>query len=205
MRRRDPRLGELSQAELSHQVEGITLVVLHPAVAPVEPRRAGQMNLRTMVDQQVDQPVVAEGGLQDHHRVLTSFRHGRHHLERVVEDPPRRQVTAIAVHPHDHRTAPVQIDPDILSFRHVGPSFASLPWFGHRECCRTRSTTRRRGPTCLLGSNRNPSHPASLSEKRLTESGSTCLARQPKRRTRFVISSRCGRVIATNQLPLESE
>lgn len=99
------------------------------------------MDLCPVLGEQIDEPVVPEGGLQDHLWVLTRFCDGCHHLRRVVEDPLRRQVVAFFVHPHDHRPAAVQVDADILSFGHVGTSLSLVPWCCNRECVCTRSGT----------------------------------------------------------------
>jgi hypothetical protein len=91
--------------------------------------------------EQVHQPVVAVGRLQNHLGVRPSRLDGTRHFERLVRHPHGGQVLTLTVHPDDDRAAAVQVDADILSFRHVGSSSSRLPFLGNRECACTRNGT----------------------------------------------------------------
>jgi len=97
---------------------------------------------------------------------------------RVSLGPPRRSHRRFG-HAHDHRTAPVQVDTDILSFQ-AKSSFASGSWIRTPECCPARISKRRglrpfaapavRDATCLALNSAGPdavnSRPLSRSEAR---------------------------------------
>ena len=99
------------------------------------------MDRGALLLEQVHQPVPAVGGFDHHLGARARFGHGGQDLGGVVGDPHGGQVPAVLADPHDHRAAAVQVDADVLSFRHVWSSLSRLPWFRNRECDRTRNGT----------------------------------------------------------------
>ena len=72
----------------------------------------------------VDRPVPAVGGLQAHLRIRPRLRDLQRQRDRIILDPHRVQPLPGRRHPHDHRPAPMQINPHELPFRipfHQGP------------------------------------------------------------------------------------
>jgi hypothetical protein len=100
---------------MSAKSNGVTLVVLHPPLPPVEPLGVGQMHPGAVRLQQIHHPIPAVSGLDHHLGVRARLRHRRRDRQRVVCHPRRRQPLAAGAHAHDHRATTVKVDPDVLS------------------------------------------------------------------------------------------
>jgi hypothetical protein len=78
-----------------------------------------QMHRRAELGERID-----VGGLQHHLRRLAGTRHHLSQHFTVVENPHRLQMLASLGHPHQHRTAPMQIHTDklltLVEFVHRG-------------------------------------------------------------------------------------
>ena len=96
-RRRDPSFGEFVQAHAVEQLLAVPVVVLHPAVAPLEPGGVHQSDLGAEALQDVDGPVPAIGRFDGHVRL----RAGVGHRHRVVVDAHDAHLVAAFVFPHD--------------------------------------------------------------------------------------------------------
>jgi hypothetical protein len=124
----DPRLGQATKPEEVDEVIGVPLVVLHPPVPPAVAQRVRQMHPGTHLLEDIRRPVPAERRLQHDLRLRTGRRHRLRQGHRAVLDPNLGQDLTSRVLPHNHRPAPVKINPDVLSF-HRGLLLAS------RGCC----------------------------------------------------------------------
>ena len=116
LRRGDPCLRQPAQAQQVDQVVGVPLVVLHTTVPPGVPEGVGEVDSGAELLEDVSRPVPPEGRLQDHLRFGAGGRHCFRQGHRAVVDPDLGQDLALRVLPHNHRPAPVQVDPDVLSF-----------------------------------------------------------------------------------------
>jgi len=72
------------------------------------------MHAAAQLGQRVNRPIPAIRGFQHHLRVLPGAGHHRGQLLAIVDDADRLQPLARLGHPHQHRTAPMQIHADIL-------------------------------------------------------------------------------------------
>jgi hypothetical protein len=68
------------------------------------------VHLSASLTQDVNSPVPAVCGFQDHLRALTRLRYLGRQSERVVIDTHAAESLTVSGHPHDHRPAPMQID-----------------------------------------------------------------------------------------------
>jgi hypothetical protein len=98
---------------MSRQVLGVALVIFHPALAPVEPARVGEVHFGAGVHQRVISPVPPTGRLEDYLGELDA-------RDRVDESSwavfYALGETALAgfSYLHNYRTALVQVDPYVL-------------------------------------------------------------------------------------------
>jgi hypothetical protein len=84
----------------------------------------GQVDPDPHLLEDIGRPVPAERRLDHHLRFRTGLRHRLGERHGAVVDPDLAQHLTGRVLPHDHRPAPVQVDPDVLSF-HRGLLLAS--------------------------------------------------------------------------------
>lgn len=114
--RGDPRLGQTAEAEKVDQVVGIALVVLDAPVPPVVPQGMGQVDPSPHLLEDIRRPIPPERRLQYHLWLWAGGGHRFRQRHWTVVDPDLGENLTSRVLPHDHRPAPVQVDPDILSF-----------------------------------------------------------------------------------------
>ena len=142
--RGDPRLGQVIAAQPVGQLGGVLDVVLDPPAVPVQTERVDQMHPAPLGLEQIGRPVPAIARLQGHLRVRARLGDRHRPRDRVVVDLGHAQHLAGVVHPHDHRPAAMQVDPDILLLLHAKSFLARGFWFRTPECCPAR-TLRREG------------------------------------------------------------
>ena len=117
LRRGDPRLGQTTQAQQVDQIVGVTLVVLHPPVAPVVAQRVRQMHVRAHLVRasrppsttRTWPPATTSGSGP---AAATASANATGSLSMCTFD----NNSPVGVLAHDHRPAAVQIDTDIFSF-----------------------------------------------------------------------------------------
>lgn len=93
--RGDPGLGQAAQAQEVDQVGGVTLVVLHPPVAPVVAERMGQVDPGAALGEEVGSPVPPKCRFQNHVGFFAGGGHRLGHGDRVVVDVDLGQQLAV--------------------------------------------------------------------------------------------------------------
>ena len=63
--------------------------------------------------EQINRPVPAIGGLDNHLGVRAGAAHRLEQRQRIVRDPNAVELLAGSIHRIDHRTATMQVDPDV--------------------------------------------------------------------------------------------
>jgi CHASE2 domain-containing sensor protein len=115
LRRGDPRLRQPTHAQQVRQIGRVTEVVLHPPVGErLHPQRVGQVHVGADRGQHVRRPVPAVRRLQHDLGLLAGAAHDLRQQLGIVADPHRLQHLAVLIGAADHRSAPVQVDPDEL-------------------------------------------------------------------------------------------
>ncbi len=107
------------------QIRRVALIIFDPPVREcLDPERMRQVHRRAELGQRIDGPVPPVRGLEHH---LRRFASSGHHIGQPVtgvDDPHRLQMLASLGHPHQHRTAPMQIHADklltLVEFVHRG-------------------------------------------------------------------------------------
>jgi hypothetical protein len=105
----DVGLRETPEAQQVDEVLGITLVVLHSAVAPVVAEWVGEVEVRAELFEEVREPVPPVARLEDDLWVLTGFRELSRERFPVVVEMDRLEDGARRVLVDDYRTAPVEV------------------------------------------------------------------------------------------------
>ena len=141
----DPGLGQPTQAQHVGQVDGVTFVVLHPSLSPVQALGVGEVHAGAVRLQEVDDPVPAVGCLDHHLGVGARSRDRGGNGERIVADALGRELVAVCIESHDHRPATMEVDTDVLSI-HRGLLLFERCWCENPESPTTRSFTGSGGP-----------------------------------------------------------
>ena len=111
----DPRLRQPVHPQQVRQIAGVTDVVLDtPVPKSLDTQRVCQVDSGAGRLQGVDRPIPAIRCLKHHVRVLTGLLQLQCQRVGIVDDPHRRQSFTGTGLAHDHRMAPVQIDPNEL-------------------------------------------------------------------------------------------
>ena len=104
-------LGQSTQPQQVGQVPRVPFVVLHPPVSPVVAVGVGQVDDIAVFLEQIDRPIPAVGGLDHHVAAPGGLAHFLGQPDRVIVDSDAVDLFACLVHPIDHRTPAVQVDP----------------------------------------------------------------------------------------------
>ena len=121
-RRRDPRLRQPVQPQHVRKVRRVVHIVLHAAITPVQRAWVRKMHPRAKVLEQVDRPIPAIRRLDHDLGSIAAQRDHLRELERTVHDPMQPKPLTTRRQAHDHRTATMKVDPDILSIHRGLPS-----------------------------------------------------------------------------------